>query len=401
MKSRNVIAITVILLSANVIFTVLSLSIPSLICSILTFAVLLIFYRNRKEKESKPPSEIKAPVIKAEASDSEAEIFRDSANAIREGFMILDGTGKVILSNLAARNLLSLGDGEENLLTDSHSPAIRELINQAKGGYHADADIILDGAEYELSADPVFDNGAVKSIAILILRESEKEKSALIRREFTANVSHELKTPLHAISGYAELMKNGMVREEDKERFLSNIYFEAQRLVDLIDDTIKLSRLDEGATQFVKERVDLYAIAEKTLSLLDTKASRTGVKLILSGKETYIDGIPQLLDGIIFNLVDNAIKYNRENGSVSVEIKENEKNVTLNVCDTGIGIPEEYRERVFERFYRVDKSHSKEVGGTGLGLSIVKHAAKLHQAHIELYSVVNGGTSVRVIFPKN
>ncbi|MBQ9976613.1 MAG: ATP-binding protein [Clostridia bacterium] len=401
MKSRNVIAITVILLSANVIFTVLSLSIPSLICSILTFAVLLIFYRNRKEKESKPPSEIKAPVIKAEVSDSEAEIFRDSANAIREGFMILDGSGKVILSNLAARSLLSLGDGEENLLTDSHSPAIRELINQAKGGYHADADIILDGAEYELSADPVFDNGAVKSIAILILRESEKEKSALIRREFTANVSHELKTPLHAISGYAELMKNGMVREEDKERFLSNIYFEAQRLVDLIDDTIKLSRLDEGATQFVKERVDLYAIAEKTLSLLDTKASRTGVKLILSGKETYIDGIPQLLDGIIFNLVDNAIKYNRENGSVSVEIKENEKNVTLNVCDTGIGIPEEYRERVFERFYRVDKSHSKEVGGTGLGLSIVKHAAKLHQAHIELYSVVNGGTSVRVIFPKN
>lgn len=401
MKSRNAIAITVILLSANVIFTVLSLSIPSLICSILTFAVLLIFYRNRKEKESKPPSEIKAPVIKAEVSDSEAEIFRDSANAIREGFIILDGSGKVILSNLAARNLLSLGDGEENLLTDSHSPAIRELINQAKGGYHADADIILDGAEYELSADPVFDSGAVKSIAILILRESEKEKSALIRREFTANVSHELKTPLHAISGYAELMKNGMVREEDKERFLSNIYFEAQRLVDLIDDTIKLSRLDEGATQFVKERVDLYAIAEKTLSLLDTKASRTGVKLILSGKETYIDGIPQLLDGIIFNLVDNAIKYNRENGSVSVEIKENEKNVTLNVCDTGIGIPEEYRERVFERFYRVDKSHSKEVGGTGLGLSIVKHAAKLHQAHIELYSVVNGGTSVRVIFPKN
>ncbi|MBR5459900.1 MAG: ATP-binding protein [Clostridia bacterium] len=401
MKSRNTVATIVILISANVIFTALSLPFPSIICSALIFAVLLIFYRKGRQKEDEPLSEIEVPVINTKVSDSEAELFKDSANALREGFIILDGSGKVILSNHAARNLLSLGDGERNLLTDSHSPAIRELINQAKSGYHADADIILDGAEYELSADPVFDNGAVKSIAILILRESEKEKSALIRREFTANVSHELKTPLHAISGYAELMKNGMVREEDKERFLSNIYSEAQRLVDLIDDTIKLSRLDEGATQFVKERVDLYAIAEKTLSLLDTKASRTGVKLILSGKETYIDGIPQLLDGIIFNLVDNAIKYNRENGSVSVEIKENEKNVTLNVCDTGIGIPEEYRERVFERFYRVDKSHSKEVGGTGLGLSIVKHAAKLHQAHIELYSVVNGGTSVRVIFPKN
>lgn len=333
-------------------------------------------------------------------SDEEKTLFVDSVNAMREGFIILNGDGTVFLANSSARSLLSLKDEAINLLTDSHSPALRELINRAKRGKYSETGLILDGAEYELTADPIFDNGAVKSIAMLILRESEKEKSALIRREFTANVSHELKTPLHAISGYAELLKNGMVKEEDKERFLSTIYSEAQRLVDLIDDTIKLSRLDEGATDMVHEEVDLYALAQKNLSLLDTKAKRTGVSLSLAGKSCIITGIPQLLDGIIFNLVDNAIKYNRENGSVSVEIKENEKNVTLTVCDTGIGIPEEYQERVFERFYRVDKSHSKEVGGTGLGLSIVKHAAKLHQAHIELYSVVQGGTNIRVIFPK-
>jgi len=334
------------------------------------------------------------------AAEKESRLFVDSVNALREGFIILDGEGNVRLANSAARTLLSLGNGESNLLTDSHSPAIRELINSAKNGRHSETGIILDGAEYELSADPVFDKGAIKCISILILRESEKEKSALIRREFTANVSHELKTPLHAISGYAELLNNGIVREEDKSRFLSSIYSEAQRLVELIDDTIKLSRLDEGATDMERESVDLYSLSEKVLSLLDTKARHTGVRLSLEGKACSINGIPQLLEGIIYNLVDNAIKYNRENGSVSVEIKENEKNVTLTVCDTGIGIPEEYQERIFERFYRVDKSHSKEVGGTGLGLSIVKHAAKLHQAHIELYSVVGGGTRIRVIFPK-
>ena len=337
---------------------------------------------------------------KEKAHQRITEMLERSICAISEGVIILDGAGEVILANPTAKRLLSL-DKNEGVLLEAQSPALRDLINRSRSMAHAEADVILEGTEYELSADAVISKGAVESIAILILRESDKEKSALIRREFTANVSHELKTPLHAISGYAELLKNGMVKEEDKDRFLSSIYSEAQRLVDLIDDTIKLSRLDEGATDMVRETVDLFALAEKNIALLETKASRTGVTLSLSGRSCYIDGIPQLLDGIIFNLVDNAIKYNRENGSVSVEIKENEKNIILNVCDTGIGIPEEYRERVFERFYRVDKSHSKEVGGTGLGLSIVKHAAKLHQAHIELYSVVQGGTSVSVIFPKN
>jgi len=365
----------------------------SLVSSLLIFVMTVyLFLRILKERRELSKKE--------RVVENSARTIEKSLCAISDGVIILDKDGYVILANPTASKLLSLG-AEGRISLEAQSPALRDLINRARSASHAVADIILEGTEYELSADAVISKGAVESIAILILRESEKEKSALIRREFTANVSHELKTPLHAISGYAELLKNGMVKDEDKDRFLSSIYSEAQRLVDLIDDTIKLSRLDEGATDMVCETLDLYALAEKNIALLETKASRTGVTLSLSGKSCFMEGIPQLLDGIIFNLVDNAIKYNRENGSVSVEIKDNEKNITLNVCDTGIGIPEEYRERVFERFYRVDKSHSKEVGGTGLGLSIVKHAAKLHQAHIELYSVEGGGTSVSVIFPKH
>ncbi len=385
--------VTLPLVVLTVVFAALSMNQYVCVLAVLTF-VSLLFLLSRLVGVKREFSE------KEKKKEKDSAILEKSVCAISEGLVILDGEGKVILANSTATKLLSL-ESTENVLLESQSPALRDLINRARSGAHAEADVILDGTEYELSADAVVSKGAVESIAILILRESDKEKSALIRREFTANVSHELKTPLHAISGYAELLKNGMVKDEDKDRFLSSIYSEAQRLVDLIDDTIKLSRLDEGATDMARETVDLFLLAEKSLSLLETKAARVGVTLSLSGKSCYIDGIPQLLDGIIFNLVDNAIKYNRENGSVSVEIKENEKNIVLNVCDTGIGIPEEYRERVFERFYRVDKSHSKEVGGTGLGLSIVKHAAKLHQAHIELYSVVQGGTSVSVIFPKN
>lgn len=385
--------VTLPLTLLTVVFAVMSMS--KLVCAfaLLTF-VSVLFLVSRLVAVRRELSE------KEKAHQRITKTLEGAVCAISEGIIILDGAGEVILANPTAKRLLSL-DKNEGVLLEAQSPALRDLINRSRSTAHAEADVILEGTEYELSADAVISKGAVESIAILILRESDKEKSALIRREFTANVSHELKTPLHAISGYAELLKNGMVKEEDKDRFLSSIYSEAQRLVDLIDDTIKLSRLDEGATDMVRETVDLFALAEKNIALLETKASRTGVTLSLSGRSCYIDGIPQLLDGIIFNLVDNAIKYNRENGSVSVEIKENEKNIILNVCDTGIGIPEEYRERVFERFYRVDKSHSKEVGGTGLGLSIVKHAAKLHQAHIELYSVVQGGTSVSVIFPKN
>ncbi len=389
---RKLFVSTLFFLISAILFVLLDLKVCAVSALVLS-AVFLTFVFLKIEKRKK--------LSDSEGSGKTLALFENTVGVLSEGLIIIDGNGNIIFSNSAAKTLLNIKEpSKTNLITNSHSPAIRGLINRAKDGKHSETGLIIDGSEYELSADPFFEKGAVCSIAILILRESEKEKSAFIRREFTANVSHELKTPLHVISGYAELLKNNMVREEDKERFLSNIWSESQRLIDLIDDTIKLSRLDEGGGNTERENVDLFSLAQKTISLLETKAERYGITLSLSGKSCYINGIVQLLEGIIFNLVDNAIKYNRENGSVSVEIKENEESISLTVCDTGIGIPEEYRERVFERFYRVDKSHSKEVGGTGLGLSIVKHAAKLHQAHIELYSVDGGGTSVRVLFPK-
>ena len=221
-----------------------------------------------------------------------------------------------------------------------------------------------------------------------------------MRREFTANVSHELKTPLHTISGCAELLANGMVKQEDVPRFSLQIQSEVKRMIALVDDIIKLSHLDEGAEDMRREETDLYCLAMDAVRGLTPAAREAGVSLELSGESAVITGVPQLLGGIIYNLCDNAIKYNRRGGSVNVTITDGADAAQLTVKDTGIGIPPEQQERIFERFYRVDKSHSKEVGGTGLGLSIVKHAAKLHNAAISMHSVPGEGTEIKVDFPK-
>lgn len=221
-----------------------------------------------------------------------------------------------------------------------------------------------------------------------------------MRREFTANVSHELKTPLHTISGCAELLANGMVKQEDVPRFSLQIQSEVKRMIALVDDIIKLSHLDEGAEDMRREETDLYCLAMDAVRGLTPAAREAGVSLELSGESAVITGVPQLLGGIIYNLCDNAIKYNRRGGSVNVTITDGADAAQLTVKDTGIGIPPEQQERIFERFYRVDKSHSKEVGGTGLGLSIVKHAAKLHNAVISMHSVPGEGTEIKVDFPK-
>jgi two-component system phosphate regulon sensor histidine kinase PhoR len=220
-----------------------------------------------------------------------------------------------------------------------------------------------------------------------------------MRREFTANVSHELKTPLHTISGCAELLANGMVKPDDVAKFSKQIYSEAQRMIGLVEDILKLSHLDEGATDMKRENVDLYALAEDTVKILSSSAEEAGIQMNLEGEKAVINGIPQLLQGIIYNLCDNAIKYNREGGLVTVSVKNEENQVQLSVSDTGIGIPIEHQERIFERFYRVDKSHSKKIGGTGLGLSIVKHAARLHNASIKVHSEEGVGTTIVVSFP--
>ena len=230
--------------------------------------------------------------------------------------------------------------------------------------------------------------------------QAEVSSREQMRREFSANVSHELKTPLTSISGFAELMSEGVVTGDKVQEFSKDIYKESQRLITLIDDIIKLSRLDEGAEEPDMEVVDLYGLSGEVLDSLRPVANKQGISLKLTGSPILINGVYQLLSEMVFNLCDNAVKYNTPGGSVTVDISEKDDEVFLSVADTGIGIPQEHQKRVFERFYRVDKSHSKEIGGTGLGLSIVKHGAQHHGAKVKLESETGLGTKITLIFKK-
>jgi two-component system phosphate regulon sensor histidine kinase PhoR len=259
---------------------------------------------------------------------------------------------------------------------------------------------VYKGKHYQFRATPVSEEGKVRGAIILILDVTEKQKAENMRREFTANVSHELKTPLTAISGFAELIKDNMVRQEDIPSFAAKIHDEATRMVALIEDIIRLSQLDEKDVSFATGAIDLLETSKKVAARLSSLADNQGVALVVSGQNASIQGVPQLIEELVSNLVENAIKYNKEAGEVSVQVKEAGSSVTLSVADTGIGISPEHQARIFERFYRVDKSHSKETGGTGLGLAIVKHISNYHNAEIKLESSVNQGTQVVVIFPK-
>lgn len=230
--------------------------------------------------------------------------------------------------------------------------------------------------------------------------QAEVSSREQMRREFSANVSHELKTPLTSISGFAELMSEGVVTPDKVQEFSKDIYKESQRLIALIDDIIKLSRLDEGAEEPNWENVDLYGLSGEVLDSLRPVANKQGISLKLTGSPILINGVYQLLSEMVFNLCDNAVKYNSPGGSVTVDISEKDDEVFLSVSDTGIGIPHEHQKRVFERFYRVDKSHSKEIGGTGLGLSIVKHGAQHHGATVKLDSEPGLGTKITLVFKK-
>lgn len=324
-------------------------------------------------------------------------------SAMSEGIILLNNRGTVLSINKAAAKLFGtdcfcIG---EDIVSINRSLELAQLLNKAKNGEHSERVVELGCGRYQMMASPVISNNIVSGIVLLILDVTEKEKAEQLRREFTANVSHELKTPLHTISGSAELLVNGMVKSEDIPIFLKRIYSETQRMIQLVEDIIRLSHLDEGAEDMKWDMVDLYAVAEETINSLADEAENNGIKFELYGATVLINGIRQLLQEITYNLCDNAIKYNRKGGLVSVEIKNENEFAILTITDTGIGIPAEHQERIFERFYRVDKSHSKEIGGTGLGLSIVKHAAKLHNAEIELHSIVNKGTEITIKFPKN
>ena len=319
-----------------------------------------------------------------------------------EGLVLLNSSGTILSINNAASTILDADKSSvgQDILTVNRSLEMQKLLEEARTGQRSETKLCLTGREYQLDASPIISGGNIGGVALLLFDITERENAEQLRREFTANVSHELKTPLHSISGYAELMKNGMVKPEDTVRFAGQIYSEAQRLINLVEDIIRLSRLDEGAEDMQRERIDLYALSGSVIDSLGNEAKENKITLELCGGPAFIWGVRQLVSGMIYNLLDNAIKYNKANGSVKLSVSNEGEFSVVKVSDTGIGIPPEHQSRVFERFYRVDKSHSKEVGGTGLGLSIVKHSAMVHNAKIDLQSTPGKGTSITVRFPK-
>ncbi|MBR5128767.1 MAG: PAS domain-containing protein, partial [Firmicutes bacterium] len=326
---------------------------------------------------------------------NEFEAVTDSMN---EGLVLMNYKGTILSINEAAARLLDTGHESvgKNILTINRNMELQEILSKALAGETAQKVVAINEGYYQIEASPVVADGAISGMALLIFDVTERENAEQMRREFTANVSHELKTPLHTISGYAELMKAGIVKSDDVPNFASKIYGEAQRLSQLVEDILNLSHLDEGAEGMTRMEVDVYALCEATIKSLETEAEGASVKMSLDGESGIINGIPQLLASIVYNLCDNAIKYNKEGGSVMVAVTDKDSEVIVSVKDTGIGIPQEHLDRIFERFYRVDKSHSKEVGGTGLGLSIVKHAVKIHDAKVDVTSTVGEGTTITV-----
>ena len=326
--------------------------------------------------------------------------FDAVTNSMDEGLVLINDRGVVLTMNPAAARIIGLSRPFVgiNIHAIDQKDVLEAVVDKALAGHRAEANFSMLGGEYQVEANPVKNSGGVSGIVLLLLDVTEKRRAETQRREFTANVSHELKTPLHAISGYAELMKSGLVRSEDVTGFAGNIYTEAQRLIRLVEDILKLSRLDEGADG-KRENLDLYELVCQTLDEMKHYTSRNNVTLTVTGESAAMVGVPGQIRMMVGNLFTNACKYNKPGGRVDVNVSKAYRSVVLTVRDTGIGIAEEHQERIFERFYRVDKSHSKAVGGTGLGLSIVKHAAMIHNAKIELESKPGEGTTIHVIFP--
>lgn len=373
------------------------------------------------------------------------EEFSAITENMREGFLVVDSKGDVMSYNKSALKLLGIPEGEEGMLsrhgnaaweehtdpgkegalsqdlpansqnTGTHNDAerhkanvniisinrsenFRRVVDEALKGSHCEEMLDVGNRHYQIIANPVAESEERSGAVVVILDVTEQQGREELRREFTANVSHELKTPLTSISGYAEIMMNGMVQPADMGRFSGKIYKEAQRLITLVGDIIRLSQLDEEKVQMEKSPVDLHLLASDVVKRLQDVAKKNQVTLMLTGKPTVVNGNPQILDEMIYNLCDNAIKYNKPFGEVEVNVAMIKDHPVLTVEDDGIGIPPEDQERIFERFYRVDKSHSRQIGGTGLGLSIVKHGAIYHKAKVELKSALGEGTTVRITF---
>lgn len=320
-------------------------------------------------------------------------------NNMNEGLVLLNGQQNVLFINESAAKIFGFSAKEvigRNILTVDRAQEVQDLLQKVSQVGKGEGLYEKDGHFYQLSGSSVNGSGSV----ILIYDVTEKMTAEKLRREFSANVSHELKTPLQSILGYAEIMKNGLVKDEDKQRFLERIHAEAGNMIELIQNIMELSRLDENKTLDEFEDVDLLKLAQSVTLRLKHKAQTKGVTLNVSGSSACVCGVQSILSEVLYNLVDNSIKYNKDNGKVDVKVQDGSEEVTVSVSDTGIGIGAADRERVFERFYRADKSHSKEIGGTGLGLSIVKHGVLFHKGRVELESEPGVGTTITFVLPK-
>jgi two-component system phosphate regulon sensor histidine kinase PhoR len=338
-----------------------------------------------------------------EAAKQQQEEFAIITENMQEGLLVIDNHTMVLSVNSSVSRLfqvqeIALGESVYSL---NRSEQFRKVVEDVLEGRHSSEVVFLDGNAIAMTANPVFRDKEIQGAVLLFVNVTEKVSRETLRREFSANVSHELKTPLTSISGFAEIMQDGFVKEEDVKRFAGRIYREAQRLIQLVEDTIKISQLDEGEVPYEKEQVDLYELGKDIFNSLKTQADSQSVHLYMEGEHVSFTTVRPILEEVLYNLCDNAIKYNRPEGSVTLAFSRSEKGVAICVKDTGIGIPREDRNRIFERFYRVDKSHSKEVGGTGLGLSIVKHGAAFLGGELDLASEEGKGTEISLVFPEN
>lgn len=330
------------------------------------------------------------------------EEFSIITENMSEGLIIIDKDAEILTYNRSAAHMLRSSGGrtEGSVLKLNRSEPFRKAVNEALSGKNATTYLDEGNSVYEIIANPASDKDEVTGAIIIIMDVTEKKRGETLRREFTSNVSHELKTPLTSIYGVSDMLASGLVKPEDVAGFAGTIKEEASRLISLIDDIIKLSRLDESTGPQQMETIDVFETARDAVNRLSVKAQSANVELSLSGEPSEIVGVQHILDEIIYNVCENAIKYNRPGGFVRISVRNDDDESLITVSDSGIGIPKADRERVFERFYRVDKSHSKEIGGTGLGLSIVKHGVMYLGGRVELESEEGKGTVVTVRLPR-
>ncbi len=421
LKNGNILRISV----SQVTVGALMMGMMPAICAIILFSVIVALILSDKMAKSvvKPLSELdlenpaqidtyeeltpifskinkQHKLIKSQIKElkRKSDEFEQITASMQEGLILLDKKGRVLSINEAAKRLLGADDTVigRDFSAVERSADLNQAVLKALGGKHCSLRKEKGETEYQFVINSTESGGKIIGVIILCFDITQTAALERSRREFTANVSHELKTPLQSIIGSAELLENGLVKPEDTERFVGNIKKEAAYLVELINDIIRLSRLDEESEP-LNETVDLYEVSKEVLDVLSAAAAKRRVNIALEGEKIKICGIRRYIYEIIYNLCDNAIRYNKEGGSAAVTIKKQGENAVISVSDTGIGIPKEEQSRIFERFYRVDKSHSKETGGTGLGLSIVKHAVLYHGGTLKLDSEKDCGTTVTVV----